>query len=57
LQATSIRYSGLALSDALKKAGCSTIHQEVVSGAKTERPALNTVIKGLRKGDVLWVGY
>lgn len=39
--------------DALKKAGCTTIHQEVVSGAKTERPVLETVIKGLRKGDVL----
>ena len=39
--------------DALKKAGCTTIHQEVVSGAKTERPVLDTVIKGLRKGDVL----
>ena len=39
--------------DALKKAGCTTIYQEIVSGAKTERPVLDTVIKGLRKGDVL----
>ena len=39
--------------DALKKAGCTTIHQEIVSGAKTDRPVLDTVIKGLRKGDVL----
>ena len=39
--------------DALKKARCTTIHQEIVSGAKTDRPVLDTVIKGLRKGDVL----
>jgi DNA invertase Pin-like site-specific DNA recombinase len=43
--------------DALKKAGCKAenIYQEKISGAKSERPKLNDVIKKLRPGDELIV--
>lgn len=39
--------------DALKKAGCEKIYREVVSGAKAERPVLDTLVDNLRPGDVL----
>ena len=39
--------------DALKKAGCEKIYQDIASGAKTERPELNKMIDNLRPGDVL----
>src|SRR5215208_172222 len=38
---------------ALEEAGCEKIYEEVVSGAKAERPKLNNLIKQLRPGDVL----
>ena len=39
--------------DALTKAGCEKIYQDIASGVRTERPALNEVINKLRAGDVL----
>ena len=41
--------------DALKKAGCKEIFNEVVSGAKTKRIELDRLLSRLRKGDVLIV--
>lgn len=41
--------------DALKKAGCKKIYSEQISGAKSDRPKLNDLIKHLRKGDVIIV--
>jgi DNA invertase Pin-like site-specific DNA recombinase len=40
---------------ALEEAGCEKIYEEVVSGAKSDRPVLNTIINQLRDGDVLVV--
>ena len=39
--------------DALKKAGCDKIHEEIASGAKTSRPVLEEIMRNLRKGDTL----
>ena len=39
--------------DALKKAGCQKIYQEVQSGAKSDRPVLQELLAHLREGDVL----
>lgn len=39
--------------DALKVAGCERIYQDVASGAKTARPALDELLGQLRAGDVL----
>lgn len=39
--------------DALKKAGCDVIHQEIASGAKTERPVLEEIMRNIREDDVL----
>lgn len=39
--------------DALKAAGCERIYQDVASGAKTARPALDELLGQLRTGDVL----
>jgi DNA invertase Pin-like site-specific DNA recombinase len=39
--------------DALQKAGCDKIYEEVASGAKTERPVLNNLLANLREGDIL----
>ena len=39
--------------DALKKAQCEQIFQEVASGAKTARPVLDDLLSRLRSGDVL----
>lgn len=38
---------------ALEDAGCEKIHEEIVSGAKSDRPILDIVLKQLREGDVL----
>lgn len=40
---------------ALEEAGCGKIYEEVVSGAKADRPILNNLIKQLRPHDVLVV--
>lgn len=39
--------------DALRRAGCCKVYQEVVSGAKVERPVLDALLADLRPGDVL----
>jgi DNA invertase Pin-like site-specific DNA recombinase len=39
--------------DALRKVGCKKVYQEVVSGAKAERPVLDGLLHALRPGDVL----
>jgi DNA invertase Pin-like site-specific DNA recombinase len=39
--------------DALRRAGCEKLYQEVVSGARAERPVLDSVLENLRAGDVL----
>jgi DNA invertase Pin-like site-specific DNA recombinase len=49
---TKDQHLGLQI-DALKKAGCEKIYQDVASGARSERPALNEMINNLRSGDVL----
>ena len=41
--------------DALKKAGCTKIFRDTISGAKTERPGLDDALAYLRKGDTLTV--
>ena len=39
--------------DALKRAGCERLYQNVASGSKTARPALDEMLAQLRVGDVL----
>jgi DNA invertase Pin-like site-specific DNA recombinase len=39
--------------DALKKAGCDQIHEEIASGAKTQRPVLEEIMRNLREDDIL----
>ena len=39
--------------DALEKAGCTQIHEEIASGAKAARPVLEEIIRNLREGDTL----
>ncbi len=41
--------------DALQQAGCERIFEETVSGAKRDRPAMETVLDNLRPGDSLVV--
>ena len=41
--------------DALKDAGCEKIHEDRISGAKTDRPGLQEALAYLRKGDTLVV--
>ncbi|WP_458645792.1 recombinase family protein [Pseudomonas savastanoi] len=41
--------------DALKRAGCERIYQDVASGSKTARPALDELLGQVRAGDVLVV--
>ena len=41
--------------DALQKAGCEKIYQEVASGARTERVVLNDLLSNIRPGDVLLI--
>jgi DNA invertase Pin-like site-specific DNA recombinase len=40
---------------ALEEAGCGKIYEEVTSGAKSDRPILDNLIRQLRSGDVLVV--
>jgi DNA invertase Pin-like site-specific DNA recombinase len=39
--------------DALRSAGCEKVYTETASGARTERPVLNELLRNLRAGDVL----
>jgi len=39
--------------DALKKAGCSKVYSETVTGIKADRPVLAKAVDALRAGDVL----
>lgn len=41
--------------DALTKAGCEEIYQDVISGSSIERPGLARLLTVIRKGDVLVV--
>ena len=41
--------------DALKQAGCEKIFTDIISGAKSERPNLNEMLKQLRSGDAVIV--
>ena len=41
--------------DTLKSAGCETVFEDVISGAKAERPGLNDALVFLRRGDTLVV--
>lgn len=41
--------------DALQAAGCETVFEDVISGAKADRPGLNEALAFLRKGDTLVV--
>ena len=38
--------------DALKKAGCDVIHQEIASGVKTARPVLEEIMLNILEEDV-----
>ena len=52
----STRDQHLALQlDALRQAGCRQIYEEVVSGARPERPVLQQTLAHLREGDVLMI--
>jgi DNA invertase Pin-like site-specific DNA recombinase len=52
----STRDQHLALQlDALRQAGCRHISEEVVSGARPERPVLQQTLAHLRQGDVLLI--
>jgi DNA invertase Pin-like site-specific DNA recombinase len=39
----------------LRQAGCTTIYEEVLSGAQVERPVLHELLTQLRAGDVLMI--
>ena len=41
--------------DALHNAGCKKVYREVISGAKADRPVLDTLLQELRPGDVLTI--
>jgi DNA invertase Pin-like site-specific DNA recombinase len=41
--------------DALRKAGCRQIYEEVISGARVERPVLQQLLTHVREGDVLLI--
>jgi DNA invertase Pin-like site-specific DNA recombinase len=41
--------------DALRKAGCRQISEEVVSGARAERPVLQQTLAHLREGDIFMI--
>ena len=41
--------------DALHKAGCRQVYEEVISGARAERPVLQQALAHLRAGDVLMI--
>ena len=39
--------------EALRIAGCDQIHEEIASGAKTERPVLEEIMRNIRTDDTL----
>lgn len=39
--------------DALEKTGCEKIYQDIASGARLDRPALNELVQNLHPGDIL----
>lgn len=39
--------------DALKKAGCERIYQDIASGAKSSRPELDNLLVNIRTGDII----
>ena len=41
--------------DALRQAGCRQIYEEVISGARPDRPVLQQTLAHLREGDVLMI--
>jgi DNA invertase Pin-like site-specific DNA recombinase len=41
--------------DALKKADCEELYQDVVSGAKAKRPGLDSLLEYVREGDIVVV--
>jgi DNA invertase Pin-like site-specific DNA recombinase len=41
--------------DALRQAGCRQVYEEVMSGARAERPVLRQALAHLREGDVLLI--
>lgn len=41
--------------DALRKAGCRKVYEEVTSGARIERPVLQDLLTHLREGDVVMI--
>ena len=41
--------------DALQKAGCRKVYEEIISGARVERPVLQDLLTHLRDGDVLMI--
>ena len=41
--------------DALRQAGCRKVYEEVISGARIERPVLQDLLTHLRDGDVLMI--
>ena len=52
----STRDQHLALQlDTLRKAGCRQVYEEVISGARAERPVLQQALAHLREGDVLMI--
>jgi DNA invertase Pin-like site-specific DNA recombinase len=41
--------------DALRKAGCRKVYEEIISGARVERPVLQDLLTHLRDGDILLI--
>jgi DNA invertase Pin-like site-specific DNA recombinase len=41
--------------DALKEAGCKKIYKDIVSGARQDRPSLNSLLDNCREGDTIIV--
>jgi len=41
--------------DALRKSGCRKVYEEIISGARVERPVLQDLLTHLRDGDVLMI--
>jgi DNA invertase Pin-like site-specific DNA recombinase len=39
--------------DALKKAGCTKVHTEVMSGARSDRPVLVKLLRSAERSDAL----
>lgn len=41
--------------DALRKAGCQQVYEEIIGGARVERPVLQQMLTHVREGDVLMI--